>query len=120
MRIKPFMVLVFVMFFVLASTTFISAPRDKSDKVDKVRGVAHVDNSARLQTVTEKLNPWFHNFLKLWNEKSGVPILLQTSQNENEPVVNSPEHAIKTFIRTGLDFLYFYDENILVTKKRDV
>ena len=89
----------------------------KDEIRDKIPAVTHVDGSARLQTVTEKTNKWYYNFLKKWQAKTGIPILLNTSANDNEPVVSSPEHALNTFLRTDLDYLYFPEYEILVSKK---
>ena len=61
----------------------------KKEVRDKVPAVLHFDNSARLQTVTEKDNPWYYNFIKKFKEKTGVPLLLNTSFNDREPIVES-------------------------------
>jgi len=89
----------------------------KDEALDKVPAVAHLDGTGRLQTVTEKDNVWFYNFLQKWKEKSGVPILLNTSFNDREPIVESPSDAIKCFYGTEIDYLYFYDESIIVKKR---
>jgi len=88
----------------------------KQEKKDKVPAVVHFDSTARLQTVTKNDNPWYYNFLKKWNDKSGVPIILNTSFNDTEPICEIPEHAIKCFLKTEIDYLYFYDHDILVSK----
>ena len=67
-------------------------------------------------TWLEKNEPNY-NFLKTWNEKSGVPIVLNTSFNDREPIVETPDHAINCFLRTEIDYLYFYDYNILCKKE---
>ena len=89
----------------------------KEDVVNKVPAVVHFDNTGRLQTVTEKDNKWYYNFIKAWKVKSGVPILLNTSFNDREPIVETPEHAINCFLGTDIDYLYFRDINLLVEKK---
>ena len=88
----------------------------KEEMKDKVPGVVHFDGSARLQTVTEKDNTWYYNFLKEWKSLTGVPIILNTSFNDREPIVEKPEHAINCFKKTNIDNLYFFDYNILVRK----
>ena len=88
----------------------------REEVADKVPAVCHVDNSARLQTVTEKDNPWYHGFISKFKNKTGVPILLNTSFNDREPIVETPTHAINCFLKTNIDYLYFYDVGILVTK----
>tara|TARA_R110002012_G_scaffold315603_2_gene529598 strand:- start:109 stop:1701 length:1593 start_codon:yes stop_codon:yes gene_type:complete len=83
----------------------------------KVPAVTHLDGSGRLQSVTENDNLWFHGFLTQWKAKTGVPILLNTSFNDREPIVETPMDALKCFYGTEIDYLYFYDANILVKKK---
>ena len=56
--------------------------------------------------------------LKLFFEKTGVPMLLNTSFNDREPICETPEHALDCFLRTEIDYLYFADVNILVSKKK--
>ncbi len=88
----------------------------KKELRDKVPAVVHFDGSARLQTVTEKDNKWYYNFIKKWYEKTDVPILLNTSFNDREPIVETPEHALNCYLKTNIDHLYFYDFKILVSK----
>ena len=88
----------------------------KESLKDKVPAVVHFDGSARLQTVTENDNKWYYNFIKKFKEKTGVPIVLNTSFNDREPIVETPEHAINCFLGTEIDYLYFYDHNILVKR----
>ena len=89
----------------------------KEEAKDKVPAVVHFNGTARLQTVTENDNKWYYNFIKKWYNKSGVPIVLNTSFNDREPICEIAEHAIDCFLRTNIDYLYFYDEKILVRKK---
>ena len=89
----------------------------KKDKISQVPAVAHSDGTARLQTVSKQNNSWYYNFIKKFNNKTGVPILLNTSFNDREPIVETPEHAIICFLRTDIDYLYFRDCNILLSKK---
>lgn len=84
---------------------------------EKVPAVVHLDGTGRLQTVTKDINNWYYNFIKKWKEKTGVPILLNTSFNDREPIVETPEHAVNCFMGTNIDYLYFSDFNILVSKK---
>ncbi len=88
----------------------------KEEVKDKVPAVVHLDGTARLQTVTENDNKWYYNFIKKFGEKTGVPIVLNTSFNDREPIVETPEHAVNCFLKTDIDYLYFYDENIIVKK----
>ena len=89
----------------------------KDHVVDKVPAVVHFDNTARLQTVTKNDNKWYYNFLKEWQEQSGVPIILNTSFNDREPICETPDHSLNCFLGTDIDYLYFYDYNLLVSKK---
>ena len=83
---------------------------------DKIPAVVHLNGTARLQTVTENDNLWYFSFLKQWKKKTGVPILLNTSFNDREPICETPDHAIDCFLRTNIDNLYFGDYGILVSK----
>ena len=89
----------------------------KEEMKEKVQAVVHKDGTARIQTVTKNDNNWYYNFLLKWEEKSGVPIILNTSFNDREPICETPEHAINCFLGTDIDYLYFYDYNILISKK---
>ncbi len=88
----------------------------KKNKIKQIPAVAHFDGSARLQTVTENDNKWFFNFLRKWQKFSSVPVLLNTSFNDSEPIVETPEHAIKCFLKTKISNLYFRDFGILVSR----
>tara|TARA_R110000824_G_scaffold14726_9_gene62493 strand:+ start:6337 stop:7956 length:1620 start_codon:yes stop_codon:yes gene_type:complete len=89
----------------------------KEEAKDKVPAVVHLNGTARLQTVSENDNKWYYNFIKKWYNKSGVPIVLNTSFNDREPICETAEHALDCFLRTNIDYLYFYDINLLVRKK---
>jgi len=75
----------------------------------KIPAVTHIDGSGRLQTVTKKDNIKFYNLIYTFYQKFGVPILLNTSFNENEPIVESPEQAIECFLRTKMDIIVLED-----------
>ena len=70
-----------------------------------VPAVTHVDGSARLQTVTRTDNPLYYKLIKTFEDLTGVPIVLNTSFNENEPIVCAPEEALACFLRTRMDLL---------------
>ncbi len=71
-----------------------------------IPAVTHVDGTARLQTVHQETNPRYHQLLKEFEKISGVPVLLNTSFNVmGEPIVESPNDAIRCFFTTGLDYL---------------
>lgn len=86
----------------------------RPEKRALIPAVTHVDGTGRLQTVEERDNPRYHRLIKTFAEKSGVPILLNTSFNENEPIVNTPEHALECFLRTQMDMLVL--ENVVVSR----
>lgn len=79
--------------------------------------VVHFDGSARLQTVSRADNPWWHGFIKRWGEVSGHPVLLNSSLNDREPICETPLDAIKCFLKTELDALYFPEHALLVKKR---
>ena len=78
--------------------------------------ITHVDYSARVQTVHQETNPRFHHLLNKFDEKTGCPVLVNTSFNvRGEPIVNTPEDAYRCFMRTEMDYLVV--ENYLLAKK---
>ncbi|NOT76609.1 MAG: carbamoyltransferase [Cyclobacteriaceae bacterium] len=86
----------------------------RPEKRDSIPAVTHVDGTGRLQTVTKDVSPRYHALIDKFREKTGVPILLNTSFNENEPIVNTPEEAIDCFLRTQMDMLVL--ENCVVER----
>ena len=90
----------------------------RPDKGSKVPAVNHPDGTARLQTVSENDNKWYYHFLKIWFEKSGVPIILNTSFNDSEPICETPRDAFLCFNKTKIDYLYFYEFNLLICRKQ--
>ena len=81
----------------------------KTEKRSEIKAVTHVDGSGRLQTVYKKTNPRYHALISEFYSMTGVPILLNTSFNENEPVVCKPTEALNCFLRTKMDFLVLED-----------
>jgi carbamoyltransferase len=77
----------------------------RPDKRSIVPAVTHVDGSGRLQTVSRESNPRYWKLIKAFERLSGVPILLNTSFNENEPIVLRPQEALDCFLRTHMDVL---------------
>ena len=76
----------------------------KESKKKLIPAVTHVDGTGRLQTITKK-NGKFYNLLNEFNKQTKVPIILNTSFNENEPIVRTPEQAINCYLRTNMDVL---------------
>jgi len=87
----------------------------KEEKRAKIPAVTHVDGSGRLQTVDKNVEPRYYALIETFYKKSGIPILLNTSFNENEPIVNTPQEAYACFARTKMDMLVM--GNIVVTKR---
>jgi carbamoyltransferase len=69
----------------------------------------HVDGTGRLQTVTREANPRYHALISAFRDLTGVPVVLNTSFNDNEPIVCRPEEAIDCFLRTKMDALALGD-----------
>ena len=83
----------------------------------EIPAVTHVDYSARLQTVHPETNPRFYQLLDAFDERTGCPLLVNTSFNvRGEPIVNTPEDAYRCFMRTDMDFLVL--ENFLIDKTK--
>jgi carbamoyltransferase len=91
------------------------AVSSKKNTLIKAPAIVHYDGSARVQTVEKSVNLNFYKLIKEFYNKSGVPILLNTSFNDKgEPIVCSPEDALNTFLKTRIDFLIM--NNILIKK----
>jgi carbamoyltransferase len=77
----------------------------RPDKRDIVPAITHVDGSGRLQTVSARSNPRYYRLIMAFGRLTGVPMLLNTSFNENEPIVLTPAQALDCFLRTSMDVL---------------
>jgi len=77
----------------------------REDKRPVIPAVIHVDGSGRLQTVYRRTNPRYHRLIGAFRDLTGVPMVLNTSFNENEPVVCEPKEALDCFLRTRMDVL---------------
>jgi carbamoyltransferase len=86
----------------------------KKEKHLCIPAVTHVDGTGRLQSVDKKVSPRYYNLIDAFRQKTGVPILLNTSFNENEPIVNSPGEALDCFLRTQMDMLVL--ENCIIER----
>lgn len=89
----------------------------KEEKKSLVPAVVHQDGTARLQTVRKEDNEWYYNLLLKWKEKSGVPIILNTSFNDREPICEDASHSIKCFLGTRIDYLFFPEYSIILSRK---
>jgi carbamoyltransferase len=72
---------------------------------DAIPAITHVDGTARVQTVDRATNPRYWKLLKAFQRQTGVAVVLNTSFNENEPIVNTPQEAISCFRRNDMDVL---------------
>lgn len=81
----------------------------RAEQRPRVPAVTHVNGSGRLQTVRREQNPRYYRLIETFGRITGVPILLNTSFNENEPVVCRPQEAIDCFLRTRMDMLVLGD-----------
>jgi len=81
----------------------------RASKRAEIPAVTHVDGSGRLQTVSRAQNPRYWALIKAFEDATGVPVLLNTSFNENEPIVNTPTEALDCFLRTRMDRLVLGD-----------
>ena len=77
----------------------------RPDKRKELCAVNHVDDTGRLQSVTREENPMYYDLISAFHRKTGIPVILNTSFNENEPIVCTPEEAIACFQRTRMDVL---------------
>ena len=77
----------------------------KENKKPLVPAVVHVDGTGRLQTVTQRSNTKYYQLIKEFFNITGIPMLLNTSFNENEPIVCKPEEALECFLRTNMDII---------------
>ena len=78
----------------------------REERRGEIPAVTHVDGSGRLQTVSREVNARYYQLIADFNELTGMPVVLNTSFNENEPIVCTPRHAIDCFLKTRLDVLY--------------
>jgi len=85
----------------------------REEKRVQIPAVTHVDGSGRLQTVYRDTNPRYYRLIECFRDLTGVPMVLNTSFNENEPVVCRPEEALDCFLRTKMDALMIGDVVIL-------
>jgi carbamoyltransferase len=77
----------------------------RQEKRERLSAVNHVDDTGRLQTVSRDENPLYYDLIRAFERKTGIPVVLNTSFNENEPIVCRPEEAIDCFKRTRMDVL---------------
>ncbi len=86
----------------------------RPEKMHIIPAPCHVDGTGRLQTVSKETNPRYWNLIKEFENITGVPVVLNTSFNENEPIVNTPKEALDCFLRTKMDMLVM--ENFIIER----
>jgi carbamoyltransferase len=106
------------------SPFMVMAYKIKPSQRERIPAVTHGDGTGRLQTVEREVNPLYWRLIRKFEEVTGVPVLLNTSFNENEPIVQTPAQAIDCFLRTRMDvlsiggFLLHKEENLNLSKNR--
>ncbi|EKE26124.1 MAG: hypothetical protein ACD_4C00420G0002 [uncultured bacterium (gcode 4)] len=85
------------------------------EKRNIVPSIVHLDWSARFQTVSEINNKKYYKLISQFNKLTNIPILLNTSFNDREAIVETPQDALSTFIKTNIDYLIIW--NYLISKK---
>jgi carbamoyltransferase len=90
----------------------------REEKRKLIPAVTHVDGSGRLQTVSRRANPRYYCLIESFSAITRVPMVLNTSFNENEPVVCEPEQALDCFLRTKMDLLVI--QNLVISRQRDL
>ena len=81
----------------------------KTEWKDKIPAVVHYDGTSRIQSVTQENNYRYYNLIRKFHQKTGIPVLLNTSFNGSEPIVETPSDAVRTFLNTGLYSLVIND-----------
>ena len=106
------------------SPFMVMAYKIKPSKQTEIPAVTHGDGTGRVQTVDKSVNPLYWKLIKAFDKLTGIPVLLNTSFNENEPIVNTPREALDCFLRTRMDvlvigpFLLLKSENLKVSEDR--
>jgi carbamoyltransferase len=106
------------------SPFMVMAYKIKPEKRERIPAVTHGDGTGRLQTVDRDVSPRYWKLIRTFEKVTGVPVLLNTSFNENEPIVQTPAQAIDCFLRTRMDvlsiggFMLHKDENLRPSENR--
>jgi carbamoyltransferase len=98
------------------------APKIRPDKIALIPAAAHVDGTGRIQTIDRAANPRYYGVIEEYAKITGVPVILNTSFNRQEPVVNAPAEAISCYLRTDMDRVvlgdfYVQDRNPAAIKR---
>lgn len=79
--------------------------RVRPEMRDRLPAITHVDGTGRLQTVSARTNPRYHALISAFEKRTGIPLVLNTSFNEHEPIVATPEEALACYLKTDMDYL---------------
>jgi carbamoyltransferase len=88
-----------------SSDFMLFAYRTRPERAERIPAVVHVDGTSRIQTVRAETNPLFHRLIVEFERRTGVPLVLNTSFNDSEPIVCAPQEALRTFRNTRIDAL---------------
>lgn len=91
--------------------------RIKSDMLGKAPAIEHFDGTARIQSVSKDINPYYYDLISKFKDKTGIPMLLNTSFNDREPIVETIEDAFNCFMGTDIDYLYVHEWGEVISKK---
>ncbi len=91
----------------------------RKEKLGEASAIEHFDGTARIQSVNKSQNKSYYKLINEFYKLSGVPIVLNTSFNDREPICETPMHAIDCFLRTDIDYLYFPEYKILLEKRKN-
>ena len=99
-------------------------PRVRADKAQVIPAAVHIDGTGRIQTVSRDANPRYYGVIEAFGRLTGVPVLLNTSFNRQEPIVESPKEAVSCYLRTGIDVLvlgnhYTTDRNAKASRQAE-
>jgi carbamoyltransferase len=107
----------FVMGKLTSSPWMLYALPTRPERITQIPAVVHLDGTCRAQTVTRAQNPKWYDLILAFAERTGVPLLLNTSFNlAGEPLVHTRRDALDTLHRSALDFIYFADDEEIVSK----
>jgi carbamoyltransferase len=98
----------------------VTAYRIRPHHREHIPAVTHADGTGRLQSVDKSANPLYWKLIKRFEDLTGVPVLLNTSFNENEPIVNTPAEAVDCFLRTEMDVLAIGSYFLVKSENRSV
>ena len=92
----------------------------KKEKLGKACAIEHFDGTARIQSVNKDQNSSYYNLINEFYKLSGIPMILNTSFNDREPICETPEHAIDCYLRTEIDLLYFPEYELLLSRSSSI